>query len=406
MTKGMLAMKNRSAILCVVGVLLAGSTLADEAAPSQAVEAEAQPAAAEMIIRVIDKQADVERINKAEPADANEKDAVKKEADGASAKPAVDEPAEEELTEAELRQKMRDLEQQLRDTRTQFQQKANEQREKVKKNAQPNLNDIVLPENPSRDQCKEYVSKLRKACEGRRSFSSNDPATIKLKALPTQHADLLIAEISNRTSLRIYANYAMRDIDPEDLRERFVQTLDENPNNIGIIVMHGWVEDVRPAVVEHINNADGTVMPSWFQAAVELDDPTLYPKLHEITTQSRYAIQFINMLEMLPDYDLAHTVDVCWQRARDGKLAISQTSFAGKAAAFGNVDALGSLISQLRHSTSYMSHSSSYNARRTNILRYIDYRGSNKDIQKWYADNKEELVFDHRRQRFILPEPF
>ncbi|MFK7788529.1 MAG: hypothetical protein AB8C95_03405, partial [Phycisphaeraceae bacterium] len=227
-----------------------------------------------------------------------------------------------------------------------------------------------------------------------------------LKDLPVKHYDLLITEMANRTSLRIYANYAMREVDPEKMRERFVASIGENPNNIGIIVMHGWVEDIRPQIIEHINGADGSISPAWFQAAVELDEPTLYPKLHEITTQSRYASQFINMLEMLPDYDLAHTVDVCWSRAREGKLSVSYTSFAAKTASYGNVDALGSLIDQLRQTTSYMSHSSSYNMRRTNVLRYIDYRGSNKDIQKWYKENKDKLVFDQLRQRFVVPEDF
>ena len=112
------------------------------------------------------------------------------------------------------------------------------------------------------------------------------------------------------------------------------------------------------------------------------------------------------MLEMLPDYDLAHTVDVCWKRSREGKLSVSTSTFAAKAASYGNVDALGSLVDQLRSSSSYLSHSSSYNARRTNVLRYIDYRGSNTDIQKWYKANKDKLVFDHLRQRFMLPEDF
>lgn len=156
-----------------------------------------------------------------------------------------------------------------------------------------------------------------------------------------------------------------------------------------------------------MKSADGSISAAWFQAAVELDEPSLYPKLHEVATQSRYASQFVTMLEMLPDYDLGHTIDVCWRRSREGKLSAgSSTSlnFAAKAASYGNVNALGALIDQLRNSSSFMSHSSSYNARRTNVLRHIDYRGSNTDIQKWYKANKDKLVFDHLRKRFTVPE--
>ncbi|MEM9345395.1 MAG: hypothetical protein AAGB26_02135 [Planctomycetota bacterium] len=386
-------MKHRIAVSLATACLPAAWALADQP------EAEAAPVAEAVAVEAvaIEAQELIVAVERAEAAEQKEE-----------AKPAAEEDkaAGEKIKEADLRKKMRELERELQDARNQFQQKANEQRAKAKQDAIKALDDIKLPKNPTREQCEAYVAELRKACEGRRSFSSSDPATKKLKQLPPEHYDLLITEMANRTSLRYYANYAMREIDPEQLRERFVNSLKDNPNNIGIIVMHGWCEDVRPDIINHMQNADGSISPAWFQAAVELDEPSLYPKLHEITTQSRYAGQFITMLEMLPEYDLAHTIDVCWRRAREGKLSVSFTTFAAKAAEFGNAEALGSLIDQLQSSSSYLSHASTFNARRTNVLRYIDYRGSNKDIQQWYRANKDKLVFDHLRKRFYIPKDF
>lgn len=389
-------MKNRTALLLALACLPVAWARADEP-QAGAAAVEARP------VQVVEKQAAEPADDKAAaPAAQDGKAQAAKTAKAADAGKADEKKSDEE----DLRQKMRDLERELQDARNQFQQKANEQRAKAKEDALKALDDIKLPNNPTRKQCEEYVAELRKATEGRRSFSSSDPATKKLKKLPPEHYDLLITEMANRTSLRYYANYAMRDVDPEQLRERFVSSLEDNPNNIGIIVMHGWCEDVRPQIINHLQNADGSISPAWFQAAVELDEPSLYPKLHEVTSQSRYAGQFIAMLEMLPEYDLAHTVDVCWRRAREGKLSVSYTTFAAKAAEYGNIDALGALIDQLRSSSSYLSHSSSYNTRRTNVLRFIDYRGSNKDIQQWYKANKNKLVFDHLRKRFVVPEDF
>ena len=126
----------------------------------------------------------------------------------------------------------------------------------------------------------------------------------------------------------------------------------------------------------------------------------------EITTRSRYATQFINMLRALPDYDLGHTVNACWKRASAGELSVSTSTLAPMAAEFGNVDALGSMIGQLQHASSYMINSSSHNARRINALRFIDYRGSNTEVKAWFEANKRKLVFDHFRKRFVLPEAF
>lgn len=334
----------------------------------------------------------VQGLAKADPEPKNEK------ADPAQGGPAVN--------EKELRQRMRALEQELQEARNKFQKKANRQRKKAEQAAAKSLDDITLAKNPTREQCVAYLDALRKACEGRRSFSSNDPATKKLKQIPEEHFDLLLAEISSRTPLHFYANYAVREIDPETVRKRFVASIDENPNNIGVIVMYGWTEDIRPAIIRHLNSANGTVSPAWFQAAVEIDEPSLYPKLHDITIQSRHANQFISMLEMLPHYDFVHTINTCWKRAREGKLSVNRSAFSAKAASYGNVDALGALINQLRLSGGFVSHSSSHNARRANVLKFIDYRGSNQEIQQWYKANKNKLVFDHLTKRFVLPEDF
>lgn len=376
---------------------------ADEAVRVEAeiirVEVEAEP------IRVIDKKAPVAKEQKQAESNAKTAAGDSAEEEKAGETKSDEKSDDKKLSEEDLRTKMRELERELQDARNKFQQKANEERQQAQQQALKALDDIELPKNPTREQCEEFVAELRKACEGRRSFSSSDPATKKLKELPPENFDLLVTEMANRTSLRYYANYALSEIDPEQLRERFVKSIDENPNNIGIIVMHGWVEDIRPTIIEHINGADGTIAPAWFQAGVELSDPSLYPKLHEITTQSRYASQFVAMLEMLPDYDLAHTVDVCWRRSTDGNLSMN-SSFAHKAAEFGNVEALGSLVDTLRTSSSYLSHSTTYNMRRTNVLKFIDFRGSNQDIQDWYKANKDKLVFDDLRKRFVVPEDF
>ncbi|MFN3167118.1 MAG: hypothetical protein ACE37H_08650 [Phycisphaeraceae bacterium] len=310
----------------------------------------------------------------------------------------------DKLTEEELRKQMAELEKKLKETRDQFQQRAQQERQKEEEKKRKLVEQIELPENPTREQCEAFVAELREAASGRRSFSSGDPIVDKLKSLPEDHYDLLMIEMSNRTSLRYFANYAMRGIDPEKLRRRFIETLKDNPNNIGIIVMNGWTLDVKDEIIAQVQNADANLSPAWFQAAVEIAEPKLYPKLHEITVGSRYASQFLTILQALPDYDLEHTVNVCWQRAVDDKIPVSESSFALLATEVGNVEALGSLIDQLRSSSSYYTSSSTYNIRRTNVFRFIDYRGSNEEVRAWYEANKDKLVFDHLRKRFYLED--
>lgn len=327
-----------------------------------------------------------------------------KTADAETREEAGDQQKEKQPTEEELRRRMNELEQELREAREAFQQRMQKERQKVEKVEHKKVDDIVLPENPTREQSEAYVAELREAAKNKRSFSSADPIVDKLKQLPEEHYDLLMTEMANRSTLRYFANYAIRGIDPEVMRKRFVETLKDNENNIGVIVMNGWTLDVRQVVLDKVRSADASLTPAWFQAAVEVAEPDLYPKLHEITIGSRYASQYLNMLRALPDYDLGHTVNVCWKRASEGKLSVSSSSFAPLAAELGNIDALGILIEQLRTSSSYFVSASTYNIRRTNVLRHIDFRGSNTEIQEWFNENRDRLEFDHLRKRFFLPD--
>ncbi len=344
-----------------------------------------------------------------EPAPAVQEQPVPLQAvEPATEKPAPAEPGQteekKELSEQELRQRMTELESELRKIREEFQRKAVEDRNKVEVQERKLVEDIKLPANPTRQQCEQYLAELREAAKNKRSFSSADPIVGKLRELPDEHYDLLMTEMNERSTLRYFANYALRDVDPKVMYERFVSTLRENENNIGVIVMNGWTNDVRDVIIEKIQSADASLTPAWFQAAVEIAEPDLYPKLHQITIDSRYATQYLGMLQALPDYDLANTVNACWQRAGEGNIQISQASFAPMAAEMGNIDALGALVAQLNTTVSFSISSSTYNIRRINVLRFIEYRGSNQEIQEWYQQNKDKLVFDHLRKRFVLPE--
>lgn len=315
-------------------------------------------------------------------------------------------PAEQKQAQEKMRLEMQQLERQLREIRANYKKSFEQDKPKPQDTSLEKLEQLKLPAEPTREQYVDYVAALREISKMRASSKTNSLMNEKLRALPIEHVDLLIAEIANRTRLQYFANNAIRGIDAELLRPQFIKTLQSNPNAISVIVMNGWCQDVRPVILRKIESADASLTPAWFQAAVELAEPELYPKLHEITTNSRYAHQFLGMLKTLPDYDFAHTVNVCWEKTQDGTLRASSTYIAPMAASYGNVDALSVLVSQLRGSTSYIMNPSSYNIRRLNVLSYIEFNGSNREIQAWFDQHRDELVFDQFRKQYVIPEDF
>lgn len=390
-------MRIHRSIASLACLLMTGPALTEEVQPAEQGVREA-PALGNQEIVIIQGQIQVEGLALTVVEQKEDKTDASKQA-APEAKP-------KEPTEKELRDKMNRLQKELNEARNAFQQKANQKRGQKQQKPEISVKNINLPKNATREQAQQFINKLRKAAESKRGYSSNDPIVSKLKQVPSEHFDLLLNEMSNRTRLRYYANYAMRGIAPETIRKRLVSTIGQNDNNIGMIVMNGWCQDIRPEIVRKINAADKNLPPSWFQAAVEIEDPSLYPKMHEITIQSRYAMQFINMLRALPDYDLAHTVNAAWARSQEGKTPVNSTSLAPVAIEFGNTEALGSQISQLRNVNSFTFSQTAYNVRRVNILRFIDYRGSNEEIQNWYKTNKDSLVFDYLRKRFVVADDF
>jgi len=272
--------------------------------------------------------------------------------------------------------------------------------------------ETVLPDNPTAEDCQAYITALRALAATRRSHGTNDPLIQKLREVPVQQMYLLMDEIRQESSLRIYADHAMRGIDADELQEWFVSTLRENPQNIGIIVMHGWVELVRPVVIDYIMAAEGDVPAAWFQAAIELNEPRLYASLHQITINSYQAPLYITMLKTLPDYDVVRTVHHTWTRYAAGQSpvpAASEGSLALIAAQHGEVDALGILINQLNAPGMFINYTtgdSMYNGFRASVLALFEFRGTNAQIHAWYEQNHESLVFDYVHQCFVMPEPF
>lgn len=292
-------------------------------------------------------------------------------------------------------------------------QKAAEEKKKQQElNEKQRLAKIVLPDNPTREQCEAYIAKLRKHTEGRNSFSSGDDEVDKLKAIPAEHVDLILNEMTGNSGLRFYSRYAIKDIDVEEHKDKIVARLDQQPNNILFIVHYGWFQAAEPAILSRLENADPTteIEPAWFQAFVEVAEPKHHKKLHEIAVNAKQIDDFVPLLETLPDYDLNHTVNAAWntidKHSRDYYARRKRETLAPYAARFGEVEALGILIEQLQNAPDYNMRLDRVNQERLNIARLIDFRGSDKEIEAWYEQNKDKLVFDNFRKKFVVQEGF
>ena len=336
---------------------------------------------------------------------ADEAQAAPAEADAeASGEAPSETEAEAEPDPRELAERAADLNRELREVQTELRQLQMQGRQQGANAA--DLESIVLPENPTRADCETYVKLIEEATQGQNSFSSGDPQVKMLAAIPAEHVDLLVAQTGGRSSLRFHAQYAMRNIDMSSLRSQINGLVLSQPAMIGVVVSYGWSEDAAAAITAKIESRPPNLGMAWFQAAAELRDPALYDALHDCAIQTRYFAQIIQILEGIPDYDMQRTIGEMWQLSGEGNTVINRAQIATIAVRFGYVEALGELINQLASQSQYYRNNgeNTYNTQRAAISRYITVSGTHEEIAQWFAENKDQLVFDHITQRYLTPD--
>lgn len=317
---------------------------------------------------------------------------------------AAEEPEEPaEPTIDELQERARALNQEMQRLQNELRQRGRQPNRN--RAGAADLEDIVLPENPTRAECEAYVEALSEATQGQNSFSSNDPQVAKLAQIPAEHVDLLLAQTGGRSPLRFHAQYAMRGMDFSGLRDRIGALVEEQPAMIGIVVTQGWCQDARQAIANKLNQRPANLGLAWFQAAAELNDPALYDALHDCAAQTRYTQQVVMILEGMSGYDLERTVSEMWRNSQQGNASHTVYQVAVVAVRYGHIEALQALVNQLNQRSGYYNNNgeNTYDQQRTMVMRYIDFSGSNAEIAQWLTDHKDELVFDHVTQRYLLP---
>lgn len=313
-----------------------------------------------------------------------------------------------ERTEDEIRGELNQLADKQRELQQELQRSLRPETDIKTKPATPDITGILLPKNPSREQVETYIAELRGVAAKLDRVSSVDPTIDRLVVFPSDHFDLVLEEVAQRTPMYFYVENALRRMDADSIRKGCVAAVNRTESEIALnmIILSGWTNDIQLAVQKRLKKDGGDINLLWFQAAADLGDSSLYPQLHDATINSPLASQFIDILKSLPDYDLTKTVDACWDRANNGRLEISPSSLALQFAELGNVQSLGNLISGLPPvSRNAYVRRNAYTPR-LSVLRLIDTRGSNVEIKAWFEINKDKLAFDRFRQRFIVPEDF
>ena len=169
--------------------------------------------------------------------------------------------------------------------------------DQFKSNALDNLEKIVLPENPTREQTRAYVVSILKLSQ--RAGSARETAMIE--RVGSQNVDLLI-DLA-RTWHNYYLAEAINHLAQPDHKELILSALPANTDLIYGVIAHQWQQDAKPILLEAFADPKKNVSWKWFETLASFHDPATYGVLRNYFLEHP-SRDLADILKKVPDFDL------------------------------------------------------------------------------------------------------
>ncbi|MCP3887733.1 MAG: hypothetical protein GY702_02510 [Desulfobulbaceae bacterium] len=257
------------------------------------------------------------------------------------------------------------------------------------------LNKIILPENPSQKQVKDYIRKIGVVSAKQRSYSERDPQVYLLSQIGNENLELLLKANLNHQS-KFYAIPAITDLVEAKDKDLILKYLPFNKDLVKVVIQNNWEKDAKLILYNELREVPHYLPTEWIRAITNLEESCIYDDLKQYLILGSNKSWTYETIKMLPDIELEDAIFEAWQNAKREKW--SRTSFAPIALAHGHSDAFPIIIESLDSAPN--DHDAVRHPRK-HILQYTYARGSNDDLRNWYSENKDNLEFDKEKGKYI-----
>lgn len=263
------------------------------------------------------------------------------------------------------------------------------------------LDEVKLPEHASKQQVRDYLRALQIALQRQEAnHSEQDVLLSKLLKVGPDNLDVLIDERSDHGSR---FQWTLQDaiahlVRPQD-KALVLDSLEIDPELIGVVVKQGWVADAHATLAREIALRKQGLPSQWPLVLASLNDPATYGDLvwYFINTYDRGHL--FAAIKDLPGIDLAKAVDAAWKKTRLDPHRAQETIAA--AAQFGHPDAIDVAVKLI--DTGDDSYGGVVLA--TEMLKhYTPATGDKKAVVAWVKAHRDKLVFDPVGKKFVLTE--
>lgn len=265
------------------------------------------------------------------------------------------------------------------------------------------LADITLPDHPSPEEVKTYIQEIMSASEGQRGVSRRDPQIALYAEVGSENLPLLIESLSHgsgRGMNGFHIRYAIMDLADEQHKPLILDSLPKSHSLVEVVLEKGWEKDARDILLAEFRT-EQQLPTKWIEATALLNDPESYPLLREYFIKGDRRSSTYNAIRNLPIEDMPGAVANAWKESRY-EHEYEQQRMAMIALEFGHIDALELLVDALISPSDSTSSSFMKKQMRFAVLKATGFIGSNEELAKWLATNKERLQFDMETKKFVI----
>lgn len=275
---------------------------------------------------------------------------------------------------------------------------------KKKEEVKKDLEKIILPENPTRDQVKSYIQAILNIADSQNSYDPRDPPTAMLAKIGGDNLEMLLAEgnAHNETVRSCYISGAAKLLARPRHKEIILKWLDKYPELVPIVQREGWQNDARATLIKKLKECPRDLPIEWVQAVASFNDPATYEDLTQYFAVTWHKNSCYEIIKKLPGLNLTNAVQTAWQNAKYGDIH-ELCDMIPIAMENGSLDALEMAVKVNAGKVSGRDSSSYYIEQcRKTIEKFTDARGSPADIEKWFNANKDKLSFDSQIKKFVV----
>ncbi len=269
---------------------------------------------------------------------------------------------------------------------------------------------LTLPPHPTKEQARAYARQVLLQAAKRSAPAWNDPAIAMLEKVGPENLDVLLelwgTTVTSSLQILIVHNdveAAVKGLVRPEHKALLLKWLPLGEFLADPMQRQGWIQEMRPFLVERIAERSPYTDVGVLHAAAALRDPATYDDLIWHFENNQNGLNIYDDLKNLPGIQLKDAVVRMWAASKSwtGFKAESRCQVAEAAMDYGSADALEFAVAKFDSPATndwYREKLGKAIRERTGLL------GPDKDIHTWFEANKGKLAFDSNRRRFV-PAP-